>query len=177
MNPALPKKIGLYSAERKSGVKKWFFLFIAVVLAIFQITILDYFQIFNVKPDFFLIVVVMASLYFSFELRWAVFLSAFSGMLKDILGPNTFGINTLLFALWSVLIANLSKKISLDNNFISAAVIFVTVILNGAVIQLIFLFSGKFISWPVFLRIVLLESLYTALVLSIIFKKAYVQIK
>lgn len=177
MNPALPKKIGLYSIERKSGAKKWIFLFIIVIFAVFEVTILDYFKIFNIKPDLFLIAVLMASLSFAFQSRLAILLSAYSGMLKDILGINPFGINTLLFPLWSFLIIKLSRKITLDNNFISSGAMFVIVILNAAAIKIIFLFSGRFMPWGVFLRTAFLESLYTALVLPLLFRVIWAKIK
>ncbi len=150
-------------------MKKWLLLCVIVIFSILEVTILDYFKIFNIKPDLFLIGVLMASLSFSFQPRLAILLSASSGMLKDILGINAFGINTLLFALWSFLIIKLSRKITLDNNLISAGVMFIIVILNGAAIKIIFLFSGKFMPWAVFLRTAFLESLYTALVLPLVF--------
>lgn len=150
-------------------MKKIIFLFIIVIFSMFQLTILDYFKILDVKPDLFLITVVISSLFF--ELKWAMFFGIFNGILKDVFSVNTFGINTLLFPLWSFLTMKLSKRISIDNNFIFAAFIFVILFLNNIIIRLIFIFLGKFfIPLSTSLRIALLESMYTAIVSPLVLK-------
>lgn len=150
-------------------MRKWFFLLLIVILGLLQVTLLDYFKIFGVKPDLLLIGVVMVSL-FSFDLKWALFLSAFCGILKDVMAINPFGINTLLFPLWSFLIMRLSKKISIENNFICAVLVFIIGVSCNIITRLIFLFLGNFISMNVFLRITFLESLYTAFILPLFFR-------
>jgi len=149
-------------------VKKWFFLLITVIMGLLQVSVLDYFKLFGVKPDLLLICMVLASLYF--ELKWALCLSIFAGILKDIFSANIFGINILLFPLWSFIIIKLSKNIPVDNNVIRTLLIFLVVILNNIFIRAIFLFLGKPISWGVSLRVASLESLYTALVVPLAFK-------
>jgi len=151
-------------------VKKLIFIFTIIIFAIFEVTILDYFKIFNVKPNILLILVVGLSL--SLELRWAINFAVLCGILKDIFSINTFGINTLLFPLWSFLTIELSKKISIDNNFIRAIIIFIIVILNNIITRLILSYLGKIIPMGIFLRITCLESLYTALISPLIFKIA-----
>lgn len=149
-------------------MRKWLFLPILIICGIFQATILDHLRIFDVKPDLILVAVVAASL--SSDLKWALFLSIAAGILKDSLSANTFGINTLLFALWSFLIIKLSRKISLDNNFLRAALVFVIIVTNGIIIRLIYFFWGRFIPPGIFLRTLFLEALYTAAVLPLVFK-------
>jgi len=151
-------------------MRKWIFLLVIVIFSIFEITILDYFKVFGVKPDLFLICVVMVSIIFVFELRWALFLSIFAGVLKDTFSLNVFGINTLLFPLWSLLIIKLSKNILIENNFIYAALVFIIVIFHDIVTRLINLTLGNFIPLIIFLRITLIESLYTALIFPLVFK-------
>lgn len=153
-------------------MKKLIFIFTIIIFAIFEVTILDYFKIFNVKPNILLILVVGLSL--SFELRWAIFFSALCGILKDIFSINTFGINTLLFPLWGFLTIELSKKISIDNNFIRIIIIFIIAVLNNIITRLILSYLGKLIPVGIFLRITFSESLYTALILPLIFKIAVV---
>lgn len=150
-------------------MRKRFFLLIIVILALLQVTILNYFKIFGVKPDLLLISAVVAGL-FSSDLKWVLFLSVFCGILKDALATNAFGINTLLFPLWSFLMMKLSKKISIDNNFIPAVLIFIIRVFDYIIARLIFLFFGSTIPIGIFLRIVFLESLYTALVSPLLFK-------
>jgi len=148
--------------------KHWIFLFIIIACALLQITILNYIKIFNVKPDLLFISVVITSLLLEF--RSAVLFSIFAGILKDALSINAFGINTILFALSCCLIIALSKKISLDNNLIRMASVFVIMLINNIITRLIFLFLGNFISLGVFLRVTFIESLYTALVLPLALK-------
>ena len=139
------------------------FLFTIIIFSIIQVTILDSIKILNVKPDLLLISMVIAALYF--ELKWALFLGIFAGLLKDTLSINTFGISILLFPLWSFLIIKLSKKISMDNNFICAVFVFFIMIFNTIITRLILLFFGKSsISLGIFVRIAFIESLYTALI-------------
>lgn len=149
-------------------MKNWTFLIIIAAFGLLQITALNYINVYNAKPDLLLITVVVASLFF--EPRWALFFSIFAGFIKDILSPNTFGINTFLFPLWGFLIMKLSKRMTIDNNFIRAAFTFIIVILNDMATIVIFLFLGNFIYWGVFLRIAFLEALYTASVLPLMLK-------
>lgn len=152
-------------------MKKLIFTVTVIVSALLQTTILNYVRIFNVKPDLLLISVIIASL--SFAPVWAISLSIFAGILKDIFSVNVFGINTLLFFLWSLSIIKLSRKITFDNNYIRLALMSIIAILNNIIMRLLFLFLGNFISWGIFLRIMLIESLYTALTLSLILKFAH----
>lgn len=149
-------------------MKNWFFLFVIIAFALLQVTVLDYFKIFKIKPDLLLISVIIISLYF--ELKSTLFLSIFTGILKDTFLASPFAINTLLFPLWGFLTIKLSKKVSLDNNFTRSISIFIIMVLNSTITRLIFLFFGKFISWGIYLRIALFESLYTALIFPIIFR-------
>lgn len=149
-------------------MRKRVFLLIIFIASIFQVTLLNSFRIFNVKPDLLLIGAVITGLYF--DLSWALVLAAFCGILKDIFAINTFGINILLFPLWSIFIVKLVKKMRLDNNFVCTALVFIVSIFNSIVTRLIFLWLGRFIPLGIFLRITFLEALYTALVSLLVFK-------
>ena len=148
------------------------FIFIAVIIifALLQATILNYVNIFNVKPDLLLISVIIVSLFF--KPRWAISLSIFAGVLKDIFSVNVFGLNLILFFLWSLLIIKLSRKMSFDSNYVRLVFIFIIAILNDIITRLIFIFLGNFISLGLFLRITFVESLYTALTFPLALKFA-----
>jgi rod shape-determining protein MreD len=152
-------------------VKNIFFLFVIVILGILQVTLLDYFRVFGIRPDLLLICVVVASLVFEF--KWAFILSIFAGIFKDACGVSTFGINTLLFPIWCLLIARLNREITLDNNLIHMGLVFIVTILHNIVSGMISVYSGNVIPLGIFLRIVIIESIYTALVLPLIFKIVY----
>lgn len=150
-------------------MRNWFFLLIILIFAVFEAAILDYFKIFGAKPNLMLITVVIASLFF--ELKWAIAFSIFAGALKDIFSITAFGINTLLFPLWSFLIMELSKRICLDNNFVRVALIFILGIFNEIIFRFMFAISNSyFIPTSVFLRIAILGSLYSASLSPLIFK-------
>ena len=149
-------------------MRNWIFPFIILIFGLLQVTILDYFKVFGIKPDLLLISMVIVSLIFEF--KWALALSIFAGIFKDVFVVGTFGINTLLFPLWTFLIIRLAKEIPLDNNFIRVVLIFIIAFLHSTITGLLLIYSGNFIPLGIFLRIVSIESLYTALVLPLVFK-------
>lgn len=140
----------------------FFFVLIIIVLAILQATVLDLFKIFNVKPDLLLICVVTASLFF--EPKQALIASVVSGIFKDIFYTAPFGSNTILFLLWNLLIAGLSKKISIDYDLIRISLMFIISLFNNVVTGLIIFYLGSFIPLGVFLRNVILGAMYTTAV-------------
>lgn len=150
-------------------MKKGIFFILIFILTLFELTLLDSFKIFNVKPDLILIVVIIISLYL--DLKGVLILTLFAGILKDIIGLNSFGIYTLLFPLYGLAIIKLSRKISLDNNSLRCALIFISVIINDIISRLIFISLGKSVA-PVgiFLRITFLETIYTTALLPLVIK-------
>ena len=156
-------------SNRYSPLRNWIFPAFLILLGLVQATLLNNFRIFGVKPDFLLIAIVIASTFFKWEK--ILILAVFTGILKDSLSSNVFGINTLLFPFWSYLTRVLSGKINLDNNLSYAALILAIGILSG-IIRLIFISLGSalFIPLGVFLRIIFLESLYGAIATPLIFE-------
>lgn len=149
--------------------KKMLYSFIIFMAAIIQVTLLDSFKIFGVKPDLLLIIVIFAGLFFN--LKWAFALGIFAGILKDSLSASSFGINTLLFPLWIFLIIKLSKKIPLDNNLICVMLVFVIGIFHNTITRIIFFALGNSLApLGIFLRMAFLEILYTAAILPLMFK-------
>jgi len=139
-----------------------------VIFAMLQVVFTDYLKIFNVKPDLLLIIISLGSL--ALSLRWALVLSVFAGLFKDIFGMNMFGINTLLFPVWSFLIIKLAKKISIDNNYLRLGLIFIIALIHNTFTGLVSVYSGSFIPPGIFLRIVFVGSLYVAVISPLVFK-------
>jgi rod shape-determining protein MreD len=142
-------------------MRKWSFFFLILILGILELTFLNYFKIFNIKPDLFLICAVLASLFL--EPRPAVALSLSAGLLKDSLSSSLFGINVVLFTLWSFLILKLNRKIRLDNNFLRLGLVFIVALLHNIFSGITLLYLGRSIPLGIFLRIALVGSIYTAL--------------
>jgi rod shape-determining protein MreD len=150
------------------GVRKFIFLFILLALGILQLTALDNFKIFNIKPDLLLLSVIIVSL--TFQLREALFLSIFAGVFKDSLVTSAFGINTLLFAFWCFIIIKLSRKVTIDSSFMRICLVFIIVFLHNLIIGIIFLYLRITVALGIYLRIVFIESIYTAFILAMLFK-------
>ena len=144
------------------------FLLGIVIVGMLQPMLLDYIKIFNTKPDLLLVIVCLSSLFLN--LRGALVLSVFAGLFKDAFLIGTFGLNALLFCLWSFLIVQLARKIVIDSNFLRMCLVFIIVALHNTIYGLINIYSGNFIPLGIFLRIVSVGSLYTSVVSPLLFR-------
>lgn len=144
------------------------FSLIIVILGILQVTFFDAIKIFWLKPDLLLISAVCASLIFN--PRAALSFGIFAGIYKDSLTVSYFGMNTLLFSLWVFLLLKLSRKISIEEDYLRLILIFVIALLHNIIYGLIHLYFQAPVSPGIFLRIVILGSLYTTLLFPAVFK-------
>jgi len=151
-------------------MKESLLLLTIIIFGLLEITLLDFFRIFGTRPNLLLIVMVIASL--TSRYRWAIALSLCAGFLKDTLGTFGFGANTLLFPIWSFLIIKLSQKISVENNSRRIALVLIIAFLHNITSGLILIYLGKGVPAGIFLRIVFVESLYTAIASLLIFNIA-----
>lgn len=150
------------------------FIFIVLALGLFQATWLDFFRVFGIKPDLLLASVFAASLFFEF--RWAFLFSILAGITKDAFGSTPFGLNTLLFSLWSYLISKLSRKVSIEDDIAAASLFFIVALLHNILTGISIIYSGSFIPFGIFLRIIFFAALYAALTLPLISKIVRIRI-
>lgn len=146
-------------------------LIIIIVISLLQATVLNYISIFSIKPDLFLIYAIFSLFYLPKKI--AVFSCIASAIFKDIFSITAFGINTLFFSLWSIIILRLSKKIYQDNAAFRTTAIFIIGLTNSVFFYCLYLFNTEwsFVTLTRFLfRISLLEAAYTALVSILLFK-------
>lgn len=143
---------------------------ILVALVIVQATLLDHVRVLAVKPDLVFCAVIIAGLIFYLEQKTVLATGIAAGMLKDALAGGPFGVNTLLFPAWGLLAARLARKVSTDSFFFRGAFVLAAVILNDILNWIIYACLGRVIPAGAFLRIVLLESVYTALAAQLVFK-------
>jgi rod shape-determining protein MreD len=143
-------------------MRYWFFFAVILAVAIFQISLGEALRIFNVKPELLLASVVLFTLICEFRL--AVALGIIAGMLKDILSINNAAVNTILFPLWSILVIQAARKISLDTPARQGCLVAVVVMMNSLVLQLFIFPAGGKVPAGIFLRTLFLEPLYTAAV-------------
>lgn len=148
--------------------KKWIFLGIIAALGALQLTFLEYFKVFHVKPDLLLIAVVIATLKFDF--RDALILSVFAGFFKDCFVAGTLGLNTLLFPLWCYLIFIITHQFTIEEELFQIALVPIVVILHNTVTGFIIVSQGAAVTFGIFLRITIVEAVVTTLVSPLIFR-------
>lgn len=149
-------------------MKNLIFLLIIVISGFFQTTVLNYLGVLGIKPDLLLCCVILSGVFFN--RKWSFIFSLSAGIIKDIFSLGSFGLNLLLFYGWNYLIVILSKKMSIDDSLVLGVLGFVVVFLNDIIIRFIYLSLGRDIPLGIFLRITLIEAVYTALVLSLLIK-------
>lgn len=144
-------------------MKRYLYFFLAILASGFvQVSLLDYFRVFGIKPDLCLIMAVVAAL--SFRPKWAFAFGIFAGFLKDIFALGGFGINAIAFSLWVFLIIELNRRLPLDYELIQLGVISIVSLLNNVLSAIFAIYSGKVIPPGIYFGIVLLASAYTAFV-------------
>lgn len=149
-------------------MKKWNFLPIILVLGLLQVTILDYLRFFYARPDLLLISVAVAALVF--DLRSSLIFGLFAGLLKDVFSPGVFGLNTVLFPLWGYLVFRLSRLIPIEEDILRMGLVFILTVLHNAVMGVLLISQGEMISFGIFLLIVVVQAILTALVSPLVFK-------
>ncbi|MBN1913454.1 MAG: rod shape-determining protein MreD [Candidatus Omnitrophica bacterium] len=162
------KKIPRFFKRKKSGLDIRIFLALTFIFGLMQATVMHYFRFFGTKPDFFIISVVIASLFY--EPRRSLLLVIFAGLLKDSLSVSYFGMHTVLFIILSVLIIRLSKIITVDNDIVRSVLVLLSALLNNIMARVVFLFSGRVLTWQISLKVIILEAFYTAAVAYFAFR-------
>ncbi|MBM3243224.1 MAG: rod shape-determining protein MreD [Candidatus Omnitrophica bacterium] len=141
---------------------------LSALFALIQVTLLDYFKLFGVKPDLLLIAVFLGCLFLDF--KRAMFLAISTGFFKDIFSFRFFGFNTVLFALWVLLLNHLMRRVSIEDNLSRTVVIFTVALLSNVIAGLALLYLGAHLPVGGFLRIVIISPIYTVLIFSLIIK-------
>ncbi len=148
-------------------MKKWLFFLLTFFLGIIQVSPLGFLTPFNIKPDLLLISALTAV--FLFEFRFALILSVFCGLFKDVFLVYPFTLNTFSFALWSCLVYRAAKEISTENMLVKAGIVFLVALLQNIITGVAGSYSG-ITPIGIYLRVVLFSSIYTAAVSPLVFK-------
>ena len=150
-------------------MKKWLsVLFTLIILVTLQLSWPVSLSIFNTKPDLLLIFTVSLVFYFNFKI--ALVAGILAGLFKDAFLPSGMAINTLLFSVWSYLTFRLSSQISTENSYVRLMIILIIAVLNNTVLGMQSLNSGNYIPAGIFLRSLLISSVYTVVLSPFIFK-------
>ncbi|MFC1658085.1 rod shape-determining protein MreD [Candidatus Omnitrophota bacterium] len=134
-------------------------LSILLVAALLQSTLFNYFRILNVKPDVILAALIMLIPFFSSG--WSFALAFISGVFRDIFSLLPFGFNVFLCILWVILARQVFRRLSFENKLIRNCLLCLVVVLNNLILQSLFFILDKPLSLGIFLRILVLESIFT----------------
>lgn len=149
-------------------MKKWPFFLAIIILATLQLIWPSFLIFFHSKPDLLLVFAIASVFYLDY--RAALLFSLLAGLLKDVFLPPFFLINTFFFGVWSYLVYRLSRQISTDNNYVRLLIVLVVALINNIITGLAVLKSGNTIPLGVFLRTVIISSVYTTALSLLIFK-------
>lgn len=149
-------------------IRKNNLILLILFIALLEVTILQNLRVFQAKPNLLLICVVVVSLYF--EVEYALVISLLCGALKDLFGTALFGLNTFLFPVISFLIMKVSRKLVLKDTPVICATVFIVSFFYYILSRIALTYLGTVIPIWTFLRISLLESLYTAAIYPLTFK-------
>ncbi|MFA4988990.1 MAG: rod shape-determining protein MreD [Candidatus Omnitrophota bacterium] len=143
-------------------MKKLFLALVLIALATIQLNWPSFLVFFNNRPDLLLAFAIASA--FRFNFRTALLLGLVSGLLKDAFLPSAVAVNTFTFGIWVYLVFRLSSQISTDNDYVRLAVMLIVALLNNLVLGFHVLGAGSYLPAGIFLRNLVLSSIYTGAV-------------
>jgi rod shape-determining protein MreD len=149
-------------------MKKFLIILAIILLATLQLNWPGFLYFFRCQPDLLLIFAV--ALVFYTDFKFALFCGVLSGLAKDVFLPWSLGVNTLLFSILVYGVSRLNRQISSDEFYVRPVVVLVCSLLNNFIIGLQSVSAGNIMPPGIFLRNLILVSLYSTLISPLIFK-------
>jgi len=149
-------------------MKKLFFLLTIIILATLGLNWPNFLNFFYCKPD--LLLIFMVSLVFYTDFKTALLFGILAGLAKDVFLPWTLAMNTVCFGIWSYLIYLISRQISTEEDYVCWAIVLAVALLNNFIIGLQSVASGNIMPPGIFLRNLIMVSVYTTALAPLIFK-------
>lgn len=149
-------------------MKKLFFLLIIIILATLGLNWPNFLSFFYCKPD--LLLIFMVALVFYTDFKTALIFGILAGLVKDVFLSQTPAINTICFSIWSYSVYRLSRQISTEEDYVRLAVVLVVALLNNLIIGLQSVATGNIIPPGIFLRNLIIVSVYTTALSPLLFK-------
>ncbi len=149
-------------------MKILFFLLTIIILATLGLSWPIFLTFFYCKPD--LLLIFMAALVFYTDFKTALIFGILAGLTKDVFLPWTLAINTICFSIWSYLIYRLGHQISIEENYVRLAVVLAVGLLNNFIIGMQNVAVGNIIPLGIFLRNMIIVSVYSMALAPLIFK-------
>ncbi len=132
-----------------------------IVFSIIQPTWLEYIEIFNIKPNLFLVyIVIISSLYPKKE---GAIVGFFFGLMLDLLIGGAIGLNAVLFLLLSMGISDFCDKYIRNSTLLTTAIIVFVSALVYEFVYYIIAFMGDLDLINALLKVVLPEGVYCTL--------------
>ncbi|MDP2831132.1 MAG: rod shape-determining protein MreD [Candidatus Omnitrophota bacterium] len=149
-------------------MKKLNFLLAIVILATVELNWPNFLNFFYCKPD--LLLIFMVALVFYTDFKTALIFGILAGLAKDVFLPWAQAINTVSFGIYSYAVYRLSRQISTEEDYLLWAIVLVAALLNNFIIGLQSVTTGNIIPPGIFLRNLIIASVYTTALSPIIFK-------
>lgn len=133
------------------------------VIALIQLTLIDYISIFNIKPNIFLCFVVSIALLCG-TLEGAI-IGFFAGLIQDITSGKIIGLYALLGLYLGIVMGAVNKRLYRENIIISIFFTFISTIVYELIVCLSMVISGNQIDMLYALwNIILPESVYNSVI-------------
>lgn len=149
-------------------MKNLLLLLFIIILTTLELNWPGFLNFFHCQPD--LLLIFMLALVFYTNFKTALIFGILSGLAKDVFLPGALALNTICFSIWSYSVYRLSRQISTEENFLRLAVVLVIALLNNLIIGIKSVAAGNIIPSGIFLRNLVIASVYTSLLSPLIFK-------
>lgn len=149
-------------------MKNLFFFLTIIILATLGLNWPIFLNFFYCKPD--LLLIFMVALVFYTDFKTALIFGILAGLAKDVFLPWTLAINTICFSIWSYFVYCLGRQISTEENFLRWIIVLVVALLNNFVIGIQSVTTGNIMPPGIFLRNLIIVSVYSTLLSPLIFK-------
>jgi len=149
-------------------MKKLFFLLSIVALATLELNWPPALKFFYCQPD--LLLIFSLALVFYQDFKTALFFAVLSGLIKDVFIPQTLALNAICFGVFSYALYRLRRQISTDEPYVRWGIVFLVTLLTNIILGLQILATGVIISPVIFLRNLIITSVYTMLLSPLVFK-------
>jgi len=142
-----------------------------MVAVFLQVTVLNYLQIFGVKLDLVLVLVIFCA--FLKEQREGAFWGFTGGLLKDVATGSNFGLNALGLMVAGYLVGLTQMVFSKDNPYVVSLVTLLASFVNGLIHYALLSYLHIYVSLGVALKISFFGALYNAVAALLLYKWFY----
>ena len=149
-------------------MKNLFFLLSVVILVTLGLNWPIFLNFFYCKPD--LLLIFMVALVFYTDFKTALAFGILAGLAKDAFLSQTLPVNTICFSIESYAVYRFGRQISTEDISVRLAVVLTVALLNNLILGIQNISIGIIIPPGIFLRNLIIVSVYSTLLSPLIFK-------